>query len=434
MGPKEIRFFDCLPSFQNGDETRDEMTAIRTLEYQIVSAENKMQRKGVPNSTERLEALEQEIALRSVSMENFKIKAREQKLIDARKNEMVMDDIKLLVNDSLSLRFELDVLKVEREELSDEVSSVRLITKESELRYNLIEEEKVKAVMDLEKFREQNLKVEGEKEALMIKNKFLEEAKLLVDNSLKVERKELTDKMSSLRLIIGEVEIRYTLIEEEKVKAVMEIDNLLAELREQNLKAEVLKVETKELTDEISSLRLIIGEGEIRYKLVEEEKLKSVMENEILLAELRERNLKSEKEIETLIIYNKSLEKENTRPTLDIDSLRSTLREQIVKYDSTKEEGTGESSSLRETLVMDKGIHCQGNNYLDMCKEEMLQGLDRSQRLELDILLYNKNVLSPQEGRSREHKDLISNTDRDLLMMDSFLSSDIFYGENSERY
>jgi hypothetical protein len=83
---------------------------------------------------------------------------------------------------------------------------------------------------------------------------------------------------------------------------------------------------------------------------------------------------------------------------------------------------------------MDKGIHCQGNNYLRTCKEEMLQGLDRSQNLELDILLYNKNLLSPQEGRSREHKDLIFNTDRDLLMMDSLLSSDIFYREDIERY
>jgi hypothetical protein len=138
----------------------------------------------------------------------------------------------------------------------------------------LIEEEKVKAVVDLEKFREQNLKAEGEKETLMITNKSLEEAKLLVDDSLKVERKELTD--------------------------------------------------------EISSLRLIIGEGENRCKLIEEEKLKSVMERDILLAELREQNLEAEKETETSMFNNKALERENTRPTQKKSILKMKI---LTAYD-----------------------------------------------------------------------------------------------------
>jgi chorismate mutase len=346
-----------------------------------------LERKGrVFTSTERLQMLEQDIALRNITMENFKTKVREQNLIASKRNEMVMDDIKLLVNDSLGLRFELDevtkklsMLQLERKVLTDEISSLKFTSEGSEIRCKMIEEENLKFITDIEKLREQNLKAEGEKETLTIMNKSLEEENVLVNNSL------------SLRF----------------------------ELNEVTKKLSISQAERKKLTDEISSLQPTTGESEIRFKMMEEEKSKYVIDTDILLAELREQCLKAEKEI--LMIRNESFDRENARHVPDIDSLRATPRERVESNEP------GESLFLEETLAMDKVINFQENTYLSKKGEEILQGIDRSQRLELDILIYNQNVLSPQEGRSKEHKDLISNTDREMLMMDSFLSSDIFF-------
>lgn len=381
MGPKEIRFFDCLTSFQNSGETRDDMTDVRAIEYQISSAKGKQN-----NSTERLQMLEQDMVSRNITMSNFKTKIREQNLITSKRNEMVMDDIKLLVNDSLSLRFELDevtkellMLQLERKVLTDEISSLKFTSEESAIRYKMIEEENLKFITDIENLRGQNLKVEVEKETLINMNKSLEEEKVLVINSLSLrfELNEVTEKLS------------------------------------------ILQAERKELTDEISCLQFTTGKSEIRLKMMEEEKSKYVIDTDILLAELREQCLKAETKI--LMIRNKSFDRENARLVLDIDSLRAAPIERVEWNEP------GESLFLEETLALEKVINFQENPYLGNKGEEILQSIDRSQRLELDILIYNQNVLSPQEGRSKKHKDLISNTDKEMLMMDSFLSSDIFF-------